>query len=141
MVSPLAPTRQEIVFTNLPELAHWAKETSLSRYPVRLCLNLPALPQQEQRYWEEQIEHAYNDCGCSSAAVALFGLILAAIAYGAVIGFEQPLWLVTAGTFITAIAALFTGKLLGLAWSRRALRRHVTQISHLVERSTNESFS
>jgi uncharacterized membrane protein YdjX (TVP38/TMEM64 family) len=107
-----------------------------------MWMNLPVLSQQEQRYWQERIEQAYNDCGCASGAVSLFGLIVASIAYGAAIGFEQPLWLVVAGTVAAAIAALFAGKLLGLAWSRRTLRRQVTQLAHLVEeRGTDESSS
>ena len=133
-VGKLPPTRPEVVFTSVSELARWATGTNVRRSPVRICMNLSVLSQQEQRYWQKRIEHSYNDCGCSSAAVSLFGLILAAIAYGAVIGFEQSLWLVAVGTVVAAIAALFAGKLLGLAWSRRTLRRQVTQIAHLAER-------
>ena len=132
------PTRPEVIFTSVSQLTRWAMGAGVWRSPVRVRVNLSGLSQQEQAHWQERIEHLHNDCGCSAGAVSLFGLILAAIVYGAVIGFEQPLWQVALGTLIAAIAALLAGKLFGLAWSRRTLQRQVTQIVHLVERKVTD---
>jgi uncharacterized membrane protein YdjX (TVP38/TMEM64 family) len=96
-------------------------------------MNLPILSPEELLPWQEQLENVYNDCGCSAATLSLLGLILAVSAYAALIGFEQSLWLVALGVVVAAIAALFAGKLFGLAWSRRKLRRQVAQLVHLVE--------
>ena len=128
------PTRPEVVFTNVSQLTRWAMGVGVSRSQVRVRINFPVLSRQEQVDWQERIEHSHNDCGCSAGAVSLFGLILTAIIYTAVIGFEQSLWLVVVGTVVAALAALLAGKLIGLAWSRRTLRSRVTEIVHLVER-------
>jgi len=132
-VAELLPARTELVFTSVAQLTGWATRAGVRRSPVRLRMNLPLLSPEERLPWQRQLEYLYNDCGCSAATVSLLGLILAVIAYAALIGFEQSLWLVALGIVVAAIAALFAGKMFGLAWSRRTLRRQVAQLVHLVE--------
>lgn len=132
-VVKLFPARAEVVFTGVAELTRWATRAGLRRSPVRLRMSLPLLSPEEGLQWQKQLEHLYNDCGCSAAAVSLLGVIPAVVAYAALIGFEQSLWVVALGIAIGAIAAIFAGKMIGLAWSRRALRRQVAQLAHLIK--------
>ena len=128
------PARSEVVFTNVQQLTRWAMRAGVWRSPIRVRMYLSGLSPQEQVHWRKRIEDSHNDCGCTVGAFSLFGFILVAIVYGVVIGFQQPLWLVAAVTLVAAIPALFAGKLIGLVWSRRTLRRQVTQIVDHVDR-------
>jgi hypothetical protein len=133
-VAQLPPARPEVILTSASELTRWASSIRVKRAQIRLRLSLPALSQQEHLYWQQQIERLYNDCGCSAATVSLLGVIVVIIAYAALIGFEQPIWLVVLGTVVATGVALFVGKIIGHAWSRRELRRQVAQLIRFVER-------
>lgn len=140
-VAELLPDRTELVFTSVEQLTRWAMMAGVRRSPVRLRMNLPLLSPEERVHWQRRLEYSHNDCGCSAATVSLLGLILVVIAYAALIGFEQSLWLVTLGIVVAAIGALFVGKLIGNLWSRRKLRRQVVDLVELVEkRGVDESF-
>ena len=133
-VAQLPLARPEVILTSASELTRWASSIRVTRAQIRLRLSFSALSQQEHLYWQQQIERLYNDCGCSAATVSLLGVMVAVIAYAALIGFEQPISLVALGTVVTAVVALFGGKIIGYAWSRRELRRQVAQLVRFVER-------
>jgi hypothetical protein len=132
-MAELSPARPEVILCSLPALEHWAASVALTRAPVRLRHSMPMLSQQERLDWQRQIERLHNDCGCSGAALSLLGLVLVVIVYAALIGFGQWIWLIAPGIPLGAVAALFVGKFMGHAWSRRKLRRQAVQLAHIVE--------
>lgn len=133
-VAELPPRRPEVILSSASELTRWASSVRVNRAPIGLRLTFSALSQQEHLHWQQRIERSHNDCGCSAATVSLLGLIVTVVAYAVVIEFEHSLWLVALSTVPAAIVALFVGKFIGDAWSRRRLRRQVARLVHLVER-------
>lgn len=130
----------EMVFTGAAELLRWTASVGIKRAPLRLRLELPGLSQQEQLRWQQLLERSHNDCGCSAAATGLLAFVTSTAAYAVLVGFAQPLWLRAIVLLGAAVGILFLGKLIGHTWSRRKLRRHVTNIVQLVQgASTDES--
>lgn len=123
-------------------MQEWAAALSIHRRPIRVRLDLPALPERERANWQQRIERSHNDCGCSAAAIAFLGAICLILGYWVSVGFEQPIWLIAMATVLAAIVALFAGKTLGHLWSRKRLRHQVSHVIQLVEqRTANESYS
>lgn len=126
-------TARDVVLTGEDELRQWAAALATRRPPIRLRLDLPTLTPLQREQWQRRFERLHNDCGCSAAALALLSLVVAVAAYAALIGFEQPLWVLASATLVGAIASIFVGKALGHAWSRRQLRAEVAKLLETME--------
>ena len=101
---------------------------------VQIELDAPELTLGERDQWRARIEAHYNACGCGSGAtfllVSLPILALAFLVKPAGLSLLSPL-----GLFVllaVPIAAAISGKLVGLGYARRELKRAVNDLSLLL---------
>ncbi|MCM0676766.1 hypothetical protein NCC78_19050 [Micromonospora phytophila] len=79
-----------------------------------VAVTVPGLDAARRERSARQLRRHFNDCGCAWSALALVAAVTAALVLG-------PRGGAIAVAALGCLGAAVTGKLLGLAWSRRRL--------------------
>lgn len=131
--------QRAVTLASAEQLLQWVATTSLQRAPLRVRLNVSPLSDQERCSWQVRLERSHNECGCAAATLSLLGYLAVAITYAFMVGFPVPWWIVAPIALAAGMCAVLAGKLVGLSWARRELRRDAWRLVTLLqERAARE---